>query len=81
MGTIDDIDYGDLMEPSAEEKEAEKFLYELEQLIDEEHVQYARDTLEGIMETVRERMFVTPNQRRAVENIDEGGQRHQRRRY
>jgi len=56
--------------------EAAVFLADLELLIDEDHVQYARDTLESIYETVSDRGFVTDRQRQAVENIDEGGMRY-----
>ena len=61
--------------------EVDVFLYELECLVDEEHVQYARDTIEGIMETVKKTNQITDGQRRAIKNIDRGGLRGQRRRY
>ncbi len=54
----------------------QEFLEELESLIDAEHVQYARETLEDIYETVRRTMRMSAAQRRAVGNIDEGGRRH-----
>ncbi len=55
------------------------YLTDLESLIDENHVQYARATLEGIYETIQKNMYVTHAQMRAVGNIDDGGQRHERR--
>jgi len=54
---------------------SEEFLEYLGELIEEDHVQYARETLEGIYETVETRGKVTEAQRQAVVNIDEGGQR------
>lgn len=51
------------------------YLDDLEVLIEEGYVQYARDTLEGIHETITKTMYVTQGQMRAVGNIDEGGQR------
>lgn len=55
-----------------------EYLDDLESLINENHVQYARETLEGIYETIQKNTYVTRGQMRAVENIDEGGQRHRR---
>lgn len=58
--------------------EVKAYLEDLETLVDENHVQYARDTLEGIYETIEKNMYVTHAQMRAVGNIDEGGLRHAR---
>lgn len=69
-----------LSDDSILDEDVENFLAYVEGLIDEEHVQYARDTLEGIMETVKKRNHVSDAQWKAVENIDEGGQRGQYRR-
>lgn len=71
-----DLDEGpDLSEDEERVRDAQDFLDEVEALMVQEHVQYARDTLDGIYETVTERMKVTQAQRDAVQNIDEGGQR------
>ena len=51
------------------------YLEDLETLIEESHVQYARETLEGIYESITKTMFITRPQMRAVGNIDDGGQR------
>ncbi|MCJ2562839.1 MAG: hypothetical protein LN417_01945 [Candidatus Thermoplasmatota archaeon] len=52
-----------------------EYLEDLETLIEEDHVQYARETLEGIYESIRMKMYVTRGQMRAVGNIDDGGQK------
>ncbi len=51
------------------------YIDDLETLIEEDHVQYARETLEGIYETITKTMYVTRGQMRAVGNIDNGGQK------
>ena len=72
LGNLDD---GPDLSDDGAVREAQDFLDEVEALMVMEHVQYARETLDGIYETVTERMRVTDAQREAVENIDEGGQR------
>lgn len=76
-----DDDDGPDMEPAAptsdEIREAQEFLQDLEDLVESDRCEYARDTLEGIYETVQRTSRVTPGQRRAVENI-EGGARGRR---
>ncbi len=54
------------------------YLEDLEGLIDADHVQYARETLEGIYASIEKTMYVTRGQMRAVGNIDDGGQKHRR---
>lgn len=76
---VSDLDQGPDLSDDDAVRDAQEFLDEVESLIVMDHVQYARETLEGIYETVRERMRVTPAQREAVENIDSGGQRGDRR--
>lgn len=65
----------------ADQVEADEFLAYLESILDESHVQFARDTLEGIRSSVEKYGRVTENQRRAVENIDNGSQRGEERRW
>jgi len=76
MSTLDDIDNTPLETPTS--PDAEKFLTHVERLIDEDHVQYARDFLEDVSESVRKSGNVSVAQWRAVQNIDEGGQRGSR---
>lgn len=59
--------------------DAEDFLEELGELVTRGHVQYARETLQDIYDTVEKTMRVSERQKRAVENIDEGGLRGMRR--
>lgn len=81
MGSIDDIDDTPFKKENPYSKEVDEFLRDLEELIEEEHVQYGRDTLEGIKKWVEENNHVTDGQRQAVENIDQGGLKRQRRMY
>ena len=81
MANLEDLNLDDEPVETPLSDDAENFLAHVESLIDEEHVQYARDFLEDVMETVRGNGVVTDGQWRAVNNIDEGGQRgkHNRR--
>jgi len=72
MAHLSDLDDNSLLN-----EDAENFLAYAESLLDEDHVQYARETIEGIMETVKKRNFVSEAQWKAIENIDAGGQRGQ----
>lgn len=60
----------------ADRIEAAEFLEDLEALIETPSVQYARETLEGIYETVTTTGRVTKRQLRSVNNIEAGGDRH-----
>lgn len=81
MATLDDLNIDDAELETPISEDAENFLAHVESFIDEGHVQYARDFLEDVMETVRKSGRVTENQWIAVNNIEEGGQRgkHNRR--
>ena len=57
---------------------AAELLTELEDLIERPELQYARDTLEGIYESVEASERVTKRQLRAVNNIEAGGERRDR---
>ncbi len=63
-------------EASAAEMRAWRLANKIEAMLLDERYQYAEDTLSGILETVRERKQVTDAQAQAVENIEEGGDRH-----
>ena len=78
MAKLDDLNLDDTIETPCT-ADAEEFLADVEQLIDEDHVQYARDFLTEVMETVRRCGRVTEGQRTAVENVDEGGHKGQQR--
>ena len=78
MANLDDLNLDDEPIETPVSEDAEKFLAVVEDLIDENHVQYARDFLEDVMESVRSSGTVTAGQWRAVNNIDEGGQRGRR---
>ncbi len=80
MAKLDDLNLDDKPNETPTTPDAEKFLAHVERLIDESHVQYARDFLEEVMESVRTCGRVTDGQWTAVNNVDEGGHRGQRRR-
>ncbi len=73
MGTLEDLD--DTPNETPTSSDAEKFLSHVESIIDEDHVQYARDFLEDVMESVRTSGGVSDKQWQAVQNIDDGGRR------
>lgn len=75
MANIDDLPIDDTPLETPVTEDAENFLAHVESLVDEEHVQYARDFLVDVMETVRKSGRVTEKQWIAVNNIEEGGQR------
>jgi len=52
-----------------------RFLEEIEDMLASGAYTWARDTLEGIQETVERTTSVTPGQRQAVDNIAAGGRR------
>jgi hypothetical protein len=79
LNDLDNLKDGPDLSDEERVREAQDFLDEVEALMVQEHVQYARDTLDGIFETVSEKMRVTEAQREAIRNIDEGGQRGGRR--
>ena len=60
---------------------AAELLEELEDLIERPELQYARETLEGIYESVEASERVTKRQLRAVNNIEAGADRHGSGRY
>lgn len=74
---LDELDDTPLETPTS--SDAEKFLTHVERIIDEDHVQYARDFLEDVMESVRTSGGVSDKQWQAVQNIEDGGERHNRR--
>lgn len=78
MANLDDLNLDDEPIETPVSDDAEKFLAVVEGLIDEDHVQYARDFLEDVMDSVRASGTVTDGQWKAVNNIDEGGQRGKR---
>ena len=59
--------------------DAAEFLRRIEDLQNSGDYDWASDTLEGIHETVENTGTVTEAQQRAVDNIDDGGQRGRRR--
>ena len=59
---------------------AATLLRQIEDLQNSGDYGWASDTLEGIYTTVEETGHVTEPQQRAVDNIEEGGQRHEQRR-
>ncbi len=73
MARIEDLD--DTPNETPTSSDAEKFLAHVESIIDEDHVQYARDFLEDVMESVRTSGGVSDKQWQAVQNIDDGGRR------
>lgn len=73
MATLEDLD--DTPNETPTSSDAEKFLAHVESIIDEDHVQYARDFLEDVMESVRTSGGVSDKQWQAVQNIDDGGKR------
>ncbi len=73
MATLEDLD--DTPNETPTSPDAEKFLSHVERIIDEDHVQYARDFLEDVMESVRTSGGVSDKQWQAVQNIDDGGRR------
>ena len=78
MANLDDLNLDDEPIETPVSEDAENFLAVVEGLIDEDHVQYARDFLQDVMESVRSSGTVTDGQWKAVNNIDEGGQRGKR---
>lgn len=58
-----------------DEDDVQDFLDEIEGMLTDSKYEFARETLEGISETVEETQRVTDRQRTAVENIREGGNR------
>lgn len=78
MAKLDSLNLDDKPNEIPVSEDAENFLVFVEDLIDESHVQYARDYLEDVMESVRTCGRVTEKQWTAVNNIDEGGRRGQR---
>ena len=56
---------------SGDRFEYEKFLTEIKGMLVGDQYEYAEDTLRGIMATVERTQMVTPNQRHAIENIQE----------
>lgn len=73
MATLEDLD--DIPNETPTSPDAEKFLAHVESIIDEDHVQYARDFLEDVMDSVRTSGGVSDKQWQAVQNIDDGGRR------
>jgi hypothetical protein len=55
------------------EREAVAMIAKIEALLEDERFDFAKDTLEGILEHVRTSRRVTPNQEYAVMNIEDGG--------
>jgi hypothetical protein len=54
------------------QQEMTDFLYALSCMQEMRRYAFARDTIEGIYETVAEKGYVTDGQRRAINNIREG---------
>lgn len=83
MAKLDDLNLDDTPNETPCTPDAENFLAHVEGLIDESHVQYARDFLEEVMDSVRACGRVTKGQWTAVQNVDEGGRRgqHRKRRW
>lgn len=49
--------------------DTDDFLYNLDEMLEDEHFHFAAPTLEGIRKTVKSTRLVTEGQRRAVGNI------------
>ena len=77
VASLDDLNLDDTPNETPTSPDAEKFLVHVERLIDQDHVQYARDYLESVMESVRNSGGVSDKQWQAVQNIDDGGKRRQ----
>jgi len=75
MASLDDLNLDDTPNETPTSPDAEKFLLHVERLIDQDHVQYAREYLESVMESVRNSGGVSDKQWQAVQNIDDGGLR------
>lgn len=78
MAKLEELDVEDVVikeKPVKLSIEVRSFIHDLEILIEEPYVQYGRDTLEGILETIKKTGRVTEGQMRAIDNIDHGGQR------
>ncbi len=54
------------------------FIDRLETMANDDDYAWARDTIEGIYATVNRTGLVTAGQLRAIDNIEEGAQRHSR---
>ena len=71
---LSDLNLGTGVTPAAAslqqaDRDVEKFLVHLEELVDDPSLQWARDTIEGITETIEKTRIVTSGQRDAIANI------------
>ena len=60
--------------------DAAQLLVQIEEMQNSSDYTWASDSLEGIYTTVEAAGYATEGQQRAVDNIEEGGRRHERRR-
>lgn len=61
-------------------QDAAQLLVQIETLQNSGDYDWASDTLEGIYATVEDAGYATEGQQRAIDNIEEGGRRSERRR-
>lgn len=69
MSLFDTDDMDDAARDAHDERDAQAFLRDLEDLQNDDRYTWALGTIEGIYETVTRTREVTGNQRRAIENI------------
>lgn len=67
MARLNDLD--GLEEGGDSRAEAERYLEALDLVRSESQFEFADDTLRGIYDYIKERMYVTQGQKKAVENI------------